>query len=65
MAAAEFATGRPADMDTMQAMTIHNSQGNEVGEVTGLLPQTDSRLLTRELRYTAVRAIGLSRRLQD
>lgn len=52
-------------MDTMQAMTIHNSQGNEAGEVTVLLPQPDSRLLTRELLYTPVRATGLSPLLQD
>ena len=51
---AEFATSRLADIETMHAMTIHKSQGSQVGEVTVLLPQTDSRLLTRELLYTAV-----------
>jgi exodeoxyribonuclease V alpha subunit len=51
---AELATGRLADIETMHAMTIHKSQGSQVGEVTVLLPQTDSRLLTRELLYTAV-----------
>ncbi|MBB3600918.1 exodeoxyribonuclease V alpha subunit [Mycolicibacterium sp. BK556] len=50
----ELATGRLADIETMHAMTIHKSQGSQVGEVTVLLPQTDSRLLTRELLYTAV-----------
>jgi exodeoxyribonuclease V alpha subunit len=51
---AEFATSRLADIETMHAMTIHKSQGSQVGEVTVLLPPTDSRLLTRELLYTAV-----------
>lgn len=50
----EFATSRLADIDTMHAMTIHKSQGSQATEVTVLLPPTDSRLLTRELLYTAV-----------
>ncbi len=50
----EFATGRLADVDTMHAMTIHKSQGSQSDEVTVLLPPEDSRLLTRELFYTAV-----------
>ncbi len=50
----EFATSRLADVDTMHAMTIHKSQGSQADEVTVLLPQEDSRLLTRELFYTAV-----------
>jgi exodeoxyribonuclease V alpha subunit len=41
-------------VETMHAMTIHKSQGSQVDEVTVLLPQEDSRLLTRELFYTAV-----------
>ncbi len=35
-------------------MTIHKSQGSQADEVTVLLPQQDSRLLSRELLYTAV-----------
>ena len=35
-------------------MTIHKSQGSQAAEVTVLLPPEDSRLLTRELLYTAV-----------
>ncbi len=35
-------------------MTIHKSQGSQATEVTVLLPPEDSRLLTRELLYTAV-----------
>jgi len=49
-----FATSRLADVETMHAMTIHKSQGSQADEVTVLLPQEDSRLLTRELFYTAV-----------
>jgi exodeoxyribonuclease V alpha subunit len=51
---AEFATSRLADVETMHAMTIHKSQGSQADEVTVLLPADDSRLLTRELFYTAV-----------
>ena len=50
----EFATGRLSDIETMHAMTIHKSQGSQAAEVTVLLPPEDSRLLTRELLYTAV-----------
>lgn len=50
----EFAAGRLAEVDTMHAMTIHKSQGSQADEVTVLLPQQESRLLTRELFYTAV-----------
>jgi len=50
----DFATSRLSDVETMHAMTIHKSQGSQVEEVTVLLPQEDSPLLTRELFYTAV-----------
>jgi len=50
----EFATSRLADIETMHAMTIHKSQGSQASEVTVLVPPVDSRLLTRELLYTAV-----------
>jgi exodeoxyribonuclease V alpha subunit len=50
----DFATSRLADVETMHAMTIHKSQGSQADEVTVLVPQQDSRLLTRELFYTAV-----------
>ncbi|MGI9125037.1 MAG: exodeoxyribonuclease V subunit alpha [Mycobacterium sp.] len=50
----ELATGRLSDVETMHAMTIHKSQGSQAVEVTVLLPTADSRLLTRELLYTAV-----------
>ena len=50
----ELAPGRLSDVETMHAMTIHKSQGSQAGEVTVLMPPVDSRLLTRELLYTAV-----------
>jgi exodeoxyribonuclease V alpha subunit len=50
----DFATSRLSDIETMHAMTIHKSQGSQVDEVTVLMPTEDSRLLTRELLYTAV-----------
>lgn len=49
-----FAPGRLDAVDTMHAMTIHKSQGSQAAQVTVLLPEADSRLLTRELFYTAV-----------
>jgi exodeoxyribonuclease V alpha subunit len=49
-----FATSRLSDVETMHAMTIHKSQGSQASEVTVLLPPVESRLLTRELFYTAV-----------
>ncbi|MGA8330749.1 MAG: ATP-binding domain-containing protein, partial [Mycobacterium sp.] len=50
----DFATSRLSDVETMHAMTIHKSQGSQAEEVTVLMPNEDSRLLTRELFYTAV-----------
>lgn len=50
----DFSTSRLSEVETMHAMTIHKSQGSQADEVTVLLPSEDSRLLTRELFYTAV-----------
>ncbi|ARR80051.1 MULTISPECIES: exodeoxyribonuclease V subunit alpha [Mycobacterium] len=50
----DFATSRLGEVETMHAMTIHKSQGSQADEVTVLIPPEDSRLLTRELFYTAV-----------
>jgi exodeoxyribonuclease V alpha subunit len=50
----KFAISRLSDVETMHAMTIHKSQGSQADEVTVLMPSEDSRLLTRELFYTAV-----------
>lgn len=49
-----FAPARLGAIETMHAMTIHKSQGSQAREVVVLLPDADSRLLTRELFYTAV-----------
>jgi exodeoxyribonuclease V alpha subunit len=35
-------------------MTVHRSQGSQFDEVTVLLPDESSRILTRELLYTAI-----------
>ncbi|MBS43582.1 MAG: exodeoxyribonuclease V subunit alpha [Nocardioides sp.] len=50
----DLAPSRLGDVETMHAMTIHKSQGSQAGEVVVLLPPPESRLLTRELLYTAV-----------
>ncbi len=45
---------RLAAVDTVYAMTVHKSQGSQFDVVAFLLPSADSRVLTRELLYTAV-----------
>ncbi|PUA83143.1 exodeoxyribonuclease V subunit alpha [Nocardioides currus] len=50
----DLAPSRLGDVETMHAMTIHKSQGSQADVVSVLLPDEDSRLLTRELFYTAV-----------
>ncbi|HWD55741.1 MAG TPA: exodeoxyribonuclease V subunit alpha [Acidimicrobiales bacterium] len=45
---------RLAAIDTVYAMTVHKSQGSQFHTVALLLPGAGSRLLTRELLYTAV-----------
>jgi exodeoxyribonuclease V alpha subunit len=40
--------------ETVYAMTVHKSQGSEFDEVLLVLPEADSRVLTRELVYTGV-----------
>lgn len=50
----EFAPTRLSGVETVHAMTVHKSQGSEARAVTVILPPEDSRLLTRELFYTAV-----------
>jgi exodeoxyribonuclease V alpha subunit len=49
-----LATTRLADVSTAHAMTVHRSQGSQFDQVTVLLPEPGSRILTRELFYTAV-----------
>jgi exodeoxyribonuclease V alpha subunit len=50
----DFAPGRLDAVETMHAMTIHKAQGSQAEDVTVLLPEEGSRLLTRELFYTAI-----------
>lgn len=45
---------RLSAVETVQAMTVHRSQGSQFQRVSVLLPPADSPLLTRELFYTAV-----------
>ncbi|QFG69809.1 exodeoxyribonuclease V subunit alpha [Ornithinimicrobium pratense] len=52
--AQRFAPSRLGEVETMHAMTIHKAQGSQAREITVLLPESDSALLTRELFYTAV-----------
>lgn len=49
-----FSPSRVGDVETMYALTIHKSQGSAAHEVTVMMPPVESRLLTRELFYTAV-----------
>jgi exodeoxyribonuclease V alpha subunit len=51
---AEVSPTRLAAVDTVYAMTVHKSQGSQYGAVAFLVPGPDSRVLTRELLYTAV-----------
>ncbi len=45
---------RLAAIDTVYAMTVHKSQGSQYETAAVLLPDPGSRVLTRELLYTAV-----------
>jgi exodeoxyribonuclease V alpha subunit len=40
--------------ETVYALTVHKSQGSEFDRVLLILPDTESRILTRELVYTAI-----------
>jgi exodeoxyribonuclease V alpha subunit len=50
----QIPTVRLSAVETVHAMTIHKSQGSEFEHVVVVLPPAGSRLLTRELLYTAV-----------
>ncbi len=45
---------RLLSVETVFAMTVHKSQGSEFEHVALLLPERDSRVLTRELVYTGI-----------
>jgi exodeoxyribonuclease V alpha subunit len=50
----EFSPARLGAVETVYAMTIHKSQGSQFDTAAVLLPAPNSRILTRELLYTAV-----------
>ncbi|MDQ6834761.1 MAG: exodeoxyribonuclease V subunit alpha, partial [Actinomycetota bacterium] len=50
----EYSPTRLGAVDTVYAMTIHKSQGSQFHTAAVLLPDPESRILTRELLYTAV-----------
>lgn len=50
----EIAPARMPEHETAFAMTVHKSQGSEFDEMLLMLPAEPSRVLTRELLYTAV-----------
>src|SRR4029450_3322284 len=45
---------RLTSVESLYAMTIHKAQGSQFGSVVVVLPEATSRVLTRELLYTAV-----------
>ncbi|MBV8943939.1 MAG: exodeoxyribonuclease V subunit alpha [Solirubrobacterales bacterium] len=49
-----FSPLRLGAVDTVYAMTVHKSQGSQFDTAAVLLPSASSRILTRELLYTAV-----------
>jgi exodeoxyribonuclease V alpha subunit len=49
----EYSPTRLSAVDTVYAMTIHKSQGSQFDTAALLLPAPTSRILTRELLYTA------------
>jgi exodeoxyribonuclease V alpha subunit len=49
----ELSPSRLVAVDTVYAMTIHKSQGSQFQTAAVLLPSPASRILTRELLYTA------------
>jgi exodeoxyribonuclease V alpha subunit len=49
-----IAPSRLDAVETLYATTVHKSQGSQFGTAAVLLPGPDSRLLTRELLYTAI-----------
>jgi exodeoxyribonuclease V alpha subunit len=50
----EVSPSRLDKVETVYAMTIHKSQGSQFGTAAVVLPDPSSRLLTRELLYTAI-----------
>ena len=50
----EVTPTRLGAVESLSAMTIHKAQGSQFGSVVVVLPSPTSRILTRELLYTAV-----------
>lgn len=50
----DVAPGRLSHVETAFALTVHKSQGSEFDRVAFVLPDAETRLLTRELLYTGV-----------
>jgi len=50
----QYSPSRLGAVETVYAMTIHKSQGSQFDAAAVLLPEPGSRILTRELLYTAV-----------
>jgi exodeoxyribonuclease V alpha subunit len=50
----EYSPTRLSAIDTVYSMTIHKSQGSQFDTAAVLLPDPTSRILSRELLYTAV-----------
>ena len=49
-----IAPGRLPSVETAWAMTVHKSQGSEFDDVVVVLPNQESRVMSRELLYTGV-----------
>jgi exodeoxyribonuclease V alpha subunit len=49
----QYSPSRLGSVDTVYAMTVHKSQGSQFDTAAVLLPEPGSRILTRELLYTA------------
>ena len=49
-----IAPGRLPSVETAWAMTVHKAQGSEFDDVVVVLPTDESRVMSRELLYTAV-----------
>ncbi|MCX5847607.1 MAG: exodeoxyribonuclease V subunit alpha [Deltaproteobacteria bacterium] len=52
--AKSFPPLRLPDHETVYAMTVHKSQGSEFDDVLLVMPDRDTRVMTRELIYTAI-----------
>lgn len=50
----DFPPGRLSHVETAYALTVHKSQGSEFEHVVLALPESETRLLSRELLYTGV-----------